>query len=67
MFRLAKTEVGFGHYEGRSYVGLMRHMTLCDLVLLFAAEQTDRLRGGKPRGHGRADGAGTEHAVPRVA
>ena len=67
MFRLAKTEVGFGHYEGRSYRGLMRHLTLCDLVLLFAAEQTDRLRGEKSRRDGGADRPGAEHAVPRVA
>jgi SRSO17 transposase len=67
LFRLAKSEVGFGHFEGRSYKGLMRHMTLCQLVLLFAAEQTDRLRGEKPAGDGRADGPGDEHAVPRVA
>ena len=45
----------------------MRHMTLCHLVLLFAAEQTGRLRGEKPGRDGRADGAGVEHAVPRVA
>ena len=70
LFRLAKSEVGFGHFEGRSYKGLMRHMTLCQLVLLFAAEQTDRLRGEKPGVDGvdcRADGSGVEHAVPRVA
>ena len=67
VFRLAKTEVGFGHFEGRNYQGLMRHMTLCQLVLLFAAEQTGRLRGEKPGGDGRADGAGVEHAVPRLA
>ena len=67
LFRLAKSEVGFDHYEGRNYRGLMRHMTLCQLVLLFAAEQTGRLRGEKPGGDGGADGAGVEHAVPRVA
>lgn len=67
VFRLAKTEVGFGHFEGRSYKGLMRHMTLCQLVLLLCSEQTDRLRGGKSGGDGRADGAGAQHAVPRVA
>ncbi len=67
VFRLAKTEIGFGHFEGRSYRGLMRHMTLCQLVLLFAAEQTDRLRGEKPGGDDRTDRAGVEHAVPRVA
>jgi SRSO17 transposase len=48
-FRLAKTEIGFAHFEGRSYQGLLRHMILCQLVLLFVAEQTDRLRGGKTR------------------
>jgi SRSO17 transposase len=67
LFRLAKSEVGFGHFEGRSYKGLMRHMTLCQLVLLFAAEQTDRLRGEKPGADGRADRPRDEHALPRVA
>ena len=67
VLRLAKSEVGFGHFEGRSYRGLMRHMTLCQLVLLFAAEQTDRLRGEKPRGDRRADRPGAERTLPRVA
>jgi SRSO17 transposase len=67
VLRLAKSEVGFGHFEGRSYRGLMRHMTLCQLVLLFAAEQTGRLRGEKSRGDDRADGPGAQHAVPSVA
>jgi SRSO17 transposase len=66
-FRLAKTEIGFSHYEGRHYLGLMRHMTLCQLVMLFVAEQTDRLRGEKPGGDDGADGAGVERGVPRVA
>jgi SRSO17 transposase len=43
LFRLAKDQVGFDHFEGRSYVGLMRHMILCQLILLFVAEQTQRL------------------------
>ena len=42
LFRVAKREVGLTHFEGRSYAGLMRHMTLCQLVLLFLAEQTRR-------------------------
>jgi SRSO17 transposase len=67
VFRLAKSEVGFDHFEGRSYRGLMRHMILCQLVLLFASEQTGRLRGGKSGGDDRADGAGAKHAVPRMA
>jgi SRSO17 transposase len=43
LFRLAKDQVGLDHFEGRSYVGLMRHMILCQLILLFLAEQTGRL------------------------
>lgn len=39
-FRVAKSEIGFMHYEGRHYDGLIRHLTLCMLVMLFAAEQT---------------------------
>jgi SRSO17 transposase len=67
LFRLAKTEVGFGHYEGRNYNGLIRHMTLCQLVLLFAAEQTGRLRGEKSGVDDRADGPSAQHAVQRLA
>ena len=43
LFRLAKQEVGLAHFEGRSYAGLLRHMLLCQLVLLFLAEQTRRI------------------------
>ncbi|MCY2927929.1 MAG: hypothetical protein NTV86_00255 [Planctomycetota bacterium] len=43
LFRVAKGEVGLSHFEGRSYVGLMRHMILCQLVVLFLAEQTQRI------------------------
>ena len=46
-FRVAKTEIGFGHFEGRSYVALMRHMILCVIVMGFIAEHTDRLRKKK--------------------
>ena len=67
LFRLAKTEIGFGHYEGRNYQGIMRHMTLCQLVLLFAAEQTGRLRGEKSPGHHRADRPRTQRPVPLLA
>ena len=67
VFRLAKTEIGFAHFEGRSYKGLLRHMTLCQLVMLFVAEQTDRLRGEKSAGDDGADSAGIEHPVPALA
>ena len=28
-FRVCKSELGFTHYEGRSYTGLLRHLRLC--------------------------------------
>ena len=43
LFRLAKGEVGLSHYEGRNHVGLMRHMILCQTMLLFLAEQAKRM------------------------
>jgi SRSO17 transposase len=67
-FRLAKTEIGFGHFEGRSWKGLLRHMILCQAVMLFVAEQTTRLRGEKkPAPDDGADGEGLEHRLPAVA
>jgi SRSO17 transposase len=66
-FRVAKSEIGFGHFEGRSYVALMRHMVLCLLVMGFVAEHTDRLRGGKPGNHDGANLPGAEPALPGLA
>jgi SRSO17 transposase len=66
-FRVAKSELGFTHYEGRNYTGLMRHQTLCLLMLTFVAGHTERLRGEKSGGD---DGAGVqclEPAEPGVA
>jgi len=62
-FRVAKSEIGFGHFEGRSYVALMRHLILCLVVMGFVAEHTDRLRGGKSGDH---DGAGVPSAEPTL-
>ncbi len=47
-FGVCKTELGFGHFEGRSYTALMRHLILCLLMLNFVAEHTERLRGKNP-------------------
>jgi SRSO17 transposase len=59
LFRLAKQEVGFAHFEGRGYTGLMRHMILCQLVLLFLAKQTQAIN--RPmRGDGPANAGGGE-------
>ena len=66
-FRVGKSELGFTHYEGRNYPGLMRHQTLCLLMLTFVAGHTERLRGEKSGGD---DGAGVqcvEPAEPGVA
>jgi SRSO17 transposase len=61
--RLAKSEIGFTHYEGRDYTALMRHQTLCLLMLSFVAEHTERLRGEKS---GADDGAGVQWLGPGV-
>ena len=66
-FRLVKTEIGFGHFEGRSWLGLLRHMILCQVVMLFVAEQTNRLRGEKSGVDHGADGPGFEYRVPALA
>jgi SRSO17 transposase len=66
-FRLVKSEIGFGHFEGRSWKGLLRHMILCQAVMLFVAEQTTRLRGEKSAPDDGADGAGLEHRLPALA
>jgi SRSO17 transposase len=66
-FRLVKTEIGFGHFEGRSWLGLLRHMILCQVVMLFVAEQTNRLRGGKSPVDDGADGPRLEYCLPDLA
>ena len=67
LFRVSKDEIGLGHYEGRSYLGLIRHMTLCQLMLLFTAEQTTRLRGENPQISKGAGGYGHERHVRDLA
>jgi SRSO17 transposase len=62
-FRVSKSELGLGHFEGRSYVGLMRHMTLCSVVLGFVAKQAAALRGEKSGGDGGAGVPGAGAAV----
>jgi SRSO17 transposase len=62
-FRLAKSEAGLTHFEGRSYVGLMRHPLLCVLVVSFVSSHAAGLRGKKPGGDGRASVSGVERGV----
>jgi SRSO17 transposase len=66
-FRVSKTEIGFGHFEGRNYVALMRHLILCLLVMGFVADETDRLRGEKSRDHSGAGVPGLEPTLRRLA
>jgi SRSO17 transposase len=66
-FRLCKSELGFAHFEGRNYVALMRHLSLCLVALAFVAVQTDRLRGEKSGGDGRAGVPGAGGVVPGLA
>jgi SRSO17 transposase len=65
--RLSKAEVGFRHLEGRNYVGLMRHLTLCCVTLTFVAGRAADLRGEKPGGDGGAGLPGAELGVRGVA
>lgn len=62
-FRLGKQEAGLMDYEGRDYTGLLRHLILAPVVLGFVATHTERLRGEKPAGDGRAGVPGAEPAV----
>lgn len=66
-FRLSKSELGFGHYEGRSYEGLMRHMMLCLVTGGFAAKEAASLRGEKSRGDGGASVPSVERIVSSLA
>jgi SRSO17 transposase len=62
-FRLGKQEAGLMDYEGRDYTGLLRHLILTLVVLGFVATHTQRLRGEKPAGDGRAGVPGVEPPV----
>ena len=66
-FRVAKTEIGYSHFEGRSYVALMRHMILGLVVMGFVAEHTDRLRGEKSGDHFGTSLPGVEPTLPNLA
>jgi SRSO17 transposase len=46
-FEDQKTELGFDHFEGRSYLGLKRHQAVTAVSHLFLAEVQQELRGGK--------------------
>lgn len=58
LFEDQKTELGFDHFEGRSYVGLMRHQTITALTHLFLSRVHQEWRGEKPRVDGLPDSHG---------
>jgi SRSO17 transposase len=62
-FRVAKSEAGLMHYEGRQYVGLLRHLILALIVLGFVSVHTNRLRGEKPAGDAGASMPGAERPL----
>ena len=64
-FEDGKTELGLDHYEGRTYVGLLRHQALAAVAQLFLARVTQRWRGEKPGPDGvpGADGGRRAGAV----
>jgi SRSO17 transposase len=66
-FRIAKSELGLMHFEGRSYVGLMRHLILGLTTLAFVALHTERLRGEKSGGDGGAGVPGAERPLRGAA
>ena len=51
-FEDQKTELGFDHFEGRSYLGLKRHQAITAVSHLFLAEVQQSLRGEKSRADG---------------
>jgi hypothetical protein len=46
-FEDQKTELGFDHFEGRSYIGLKRHQAITAVSHLFLSEIRHELRGEK--------------------
>jgi SRSO17 transposase len=46
-FEDQKTELGFDHFEGRSYIGLMRHQIITAVTHLFLSRVHQDWRGGK--------------------
>ena len=62
-FERAKQLAGFGDFEVRKYVGLMRHWLCSRIAMYFLAEQTARLRGEKSADHVRAGDGGLSAAA----
>jgi SRSO17 transposase len=59
-FEDGKTELGFDHFEGRSYTGLVRHQRLVALTHLFCARVCQRWGEKQPRADGLPGAGGAE-------
>jgi len=59
-FERAKQEAGLGAFEVRTYRSLIRHWLSSQIVMLFLARETERLRGEKSGDHVRAGEPGDE-------
>lgn len=64
-FEDQKTELGFDHFEGRSYRGMKRHQAVTAVTHLFLSEVHQDLRGEKPGADGvpGADGGGRPDSI----
>jgi SRSO17 transposase len=66
-FRVGTSELGFGHFEGRSYVALLRHLSLGLVAMGFVAFHAGRLRGKMPPAADRPALPGLARAEPGSA
>jgi len=62
-FERAKQLAGFGDFEVRKYIGLMRHWLCSRIAMYFLASETKRLRGEKSADHVRAGHLGVLSAA----
>ena len=69
-FQDTKQKLGLGHYEGRNYQGLIRHLLLCTVTYYFLQTQWFELSKKKRRfdflSGGLCDGDGLDTACPHI-
>jgi len=63
-FEDQKGEVGLTHWEGRTWLGLQRHLILTSVSYLFLVTACQRLRGKKSGGHGVPSSPGDQRRGP---
>jgi SRSO17 transposase len=54
-FEDEKTELGFDHFEGRTYTGMLRHQRITAVSHLFLSEQKERLKKKSAADHRLSD------------